>query len=202
MKMSKKTATAIGSIWLIISNILMLLLVVFITMKCTGAVDWSWWVTLIPLFCVAGLPIVTIVLVIIYLLTKTIIADMRRSKRVEAEAKMYGMERRPGESTAELKKRIVRRNMISGNYSRKDIKDAILAAFPNCGSCQIYVGNQTDTVVLFPRKAAVEGSAIFSDEELMEIAEFAAQYIPANYKVTAINAEEKDGEEEHNKTYN
>ena len=192
MKMSRKTAKKIASLWVSVSFLMMIMQVVFITMKCTGAVDWSWWVIMLPLFCMAGLPIVTIVLVIIGLLPKAMIEERKRSKRVDAEAKMYGMERRPGESTGELKKRIVQRNMLCGNYSRKDVKDAILAAFPNVGSCRIYVGNETNTVILFPRKASTEGGAIFSDKELREIAEFAAQYIPAYYKVTAINAEAEE----------
>lgn len=194
MKLSKKAATAIGSIWLIASNLLILMQIVFLTMKCTGTVDWSWWATLIPLFCMAGLPIVTIVIVIICLLPKALIEERNRTKRVEAEAKLYGMERRPGESTGDLKKRIIRRNMIAGNYSRKDIKDAILEAFPNCGSCQIRVNPYSHEIVLIPRKVGA-GVVIFSDHELREIAEFAAQYIPVEYKITAINAEvQRDGE--------
>lgn len=190
LKLSKKASSAIGCLWLVADAILIILQIVFLTMKISGAVSWSWWATLIPVFCLAGLPIAVLMVAVIVLAPKAIIEDRRRSRHVEAEAKKYGMERNPGESTGELKKRIVQRNMIAGNYSRKDIKDEILRAFPNVGSCQILINNQTNEIVLIPRSAEVEiGDAAFTDDELREIAEFAAQYIPIKYRITARNAE-------------
>ena len=192
MKLSKRATTAIGCLWVAAAMILIVLQIVFLTMKLAGAVDWSWWTTLIPIFCVLGLPLAIVVIAVIVLAPKVLIEDRRRRKRVEAEAKKYGMERKPGESTGDLKKRIVQRNMITGNYSRKDIKDEILRAFPNVGSCQILVNNQTDEIVLIPRSAETEiGAAAFTDDELQEIAEFAAQYIPVKYKVTIRRAKEE-----------
>ena len=196
MKLSKRATSAIGCLWLVVGTLLIILQIVFMTMKLAGAVSWSWWTTLIPIFCVFGLPIAIVVIAVIVLAPKVLIEDRRRLKRVEAEAKKYGMERKPGESTGELKKRIVQRNMITGNYSRKDIKDEILRAFPNVGGCQILINNQTNEIVLNLRSwcpISLEHSAApFTDSELREIAEFAAQYIPVNYTVTATNAKKEE----------
>lgn len=196
MKLSKRASKAIGFLWMLSEVVLFILQIIFLTLKLAGAVDWSWWTTLIPIFSVIGLPLAIIVIAVIILAPKVLIEDRRRRKRVEAEAKKYGMERRPGESTGDLKKRIVQRNMIAGNYSRKEIKDEILRAFPNVGSCQFLINNQTNEIVLIlrrwcpmPSEAAV---ASFTDNELREIAEFAAQYIPTKYTITAKNANSEE----------
>lgn len=197
MKLSKKAANAIAYIWIFAIAFLMGLQSVFMTLKIVGAVSWSWWTTLIPIFCILGLPLAFVVIAVIVLAPKVLIEDRRLRKRVEAEAKKYGMERKPGESTGDLKKRIVQRNMIAGNYSRKDIKDEILRAFPNVGSCQILIDNQTGEIVLIPRSAETElGAAAFTDDELQEIVEFAAQYIPIKHKVTI----RREKEETHGST--
>lgn len=187
MKLSKRTTTAIGCLWLVAGTILIILQIVFPTMKLAGAVDWSWWTTLIPIFCVLGLPLAIVVIAVIVLAPKVLIEDRRRRKRVEAEAKKYGMERKPGESTGELKKRIVQRNMITGNYSRKEIKDAVLEAFPELGSCQFFTDNQNDVIVMIPRRSDDED---LTDVELKEVAEFAAQFIPVKYTLKVKRPEE------------
>ena len=187
MKLSKRTTTAIGCLWVAAAMILIVLQIVFLTMKLAGAVDWSWWTTLIPIFCVLGLPLAIVVIAVIVLAPKVLIEDRRRRKRVEAEAKKYGMERKPGESTGELKKRIVQRNMITGNYSRKEIKDAVLEAFPELGSCQFLVNNVTGEIVMIPRRSDDEK---ITDDDLREIAKFAAQFIPMQYTLIAKHPEE------------
>lgn len=196
MKQSKRTSTVIGCLWLLVDTLLIIIQIVFLTMKLAGTVSWSWWTTLIPIFCVLGLPLAIVVIAVIVLTPKMVIEDRRRLKRVEAEAKKYGMERKPGESTGDLKKRIVQRNMITGNYSRKDIKDEILKAFPKVGSCKILINNQTDEIVLNLRAWSpirAEASATpFTDSELQEIAEFAAPYIPTKYTIIAKNAKNEE----------
>lgn len=187
MKLSKRATNAIGCLWLVAGTILIILQIVFLTMKLAGAVDWSWWTTLIPIFCVLGLPLAIVVIAVIVLAPKVLIEDRRRRKRVEAEAKKYGMERKPGESTGELKKRIVQRAMITGNYSRKEIKDAVLEAFPELGSCQFLVNNVTSEIVMIPRRSDDEKIA---DDDLREIAKFAAQFIPMQYTLIAKHPEE------------
>ena len=187
MKLSKRATNAIGCLWLVAGTILIILQIVFLTMKLAGAVDWSWWTTLIPIFCVLGLPLAIVVIAVIVLAPKVLIEDRRRRKRVEAEAKKYGMERKPGESTGELKKRIVQRNMITGNYSRKEVKDAVLEAFPELGSCQFLVNNVTSEIVMIPRRSDDEK---ITDDDLREIAKFAAQFIPMQYTLIAKHPEE------------
>ena len=200
INVSKKATKAIGCLWLVADAILIVLQIVFLTMKFTGAVSWSWWAVLTPTFCMIGIPIAIIVIAVIVLAPKVLIDDWKRMKRVEAEAKKYGMERKPGESTGDLKKRIVQRNMIAGNYSMKEIKDEILRAFPHVGSCQILINNQTDEIVLNLRSwcpiTKETDAAPFTDSELQEIVEFAAQYIPMTYTITAKNKEEPHGSTE------
>ena len=187
MKLSKRATTAIGCLWVAVAMILIVLQIVFLTMKLAGAVDWSWRTTLIPIFCVLGLPLAIVVIAVIVLTPKVLIEDRRRRKRVEAEAEKYGMERKPGESTGELKKRIVQRAMITGNYSRKEIKDAVLEAFPELGSCQFLVNNVTSEIVMIPRRSDDEK---ITDDDLREIAKFAAQFIPMQYTLIAKHPEE------------
>jgi len=187
MKLSKRATTAIGCLWVAVAMILIVLQIVFLTMKLAGAVDWSWWTTLIPIFCVLGLPLAIVVIAVIVLTPKVLIEDRRRRKRVEAEAEKYGMERKPGGSHGELKKRNGQRNMITGNYSRKEIKDAVLEAFPELGSCQFLVNNVTSEIVMIPRRSDDEKIA---DDDLREIAKFAAQFIPMQYTLIAKHPEE------------
>lgn len=191
MKKNERVAKVTGVVYLVFNALLLLLQMVFFTLKIAGVISWSWWAVFSPVFCFFGLPAAVILVAFIVLLPKAVIEEERRSKRVDAEAAMYGMERRPGESTGDLKKRIVRRNMIAGNYSRRFIKNAILDAFPSVGSCQIIVDNQANSVVLIPRNTDLpEGTHRFTDNTLEKIAEYAAQYIPVNYTITAINAED------------
>ena len=197
MKLSKRVTTAIGCLWLVVDTLLIILQIVFLTLKLAGTVSWSWWTTLIPIFCVLGLPITIIVIAVIVLTPKVLIENRRRRKRVEAEAKKYGMERKPGESTEELKKRIITRNMITGNYSRKEIKDAVLKEFPKLGSCY-FLPKQNDEIVMILRRSDDED---LTDAELREVAEFAAQFIPMKYTIiTAQNA--KKEEKNHGNTEN
>lgn len=189
-KLSKRTTNVIGCLYLIVELALIVTQIVFLTMKVSDSVSWSWWAVLAPTFCMIGFPLAFIVIAVIVLMPKVLIEDRRRRKRLEAEAKRLGMKRKQGESTGDLKKRIIQRNMITGNYSRKDIKDEILRAFPNVGSCQILIDNQTDEIVLLPRVGDPElHAATFTEDELFEIAKFAAQYIPIKYTITARNAE-------------
>ena len=188
MKLSKKAERWIGCLWLIANAVLIITQIVWLTMKITGTTDRGWLAVLSPSICIVGLPLAFIVISVIALAPKAVMEERQRRKRVEAEAKKYGMERKPGESVGDLKRRIIQRNMITGDYSRKDIKDEILKAFPNVGSCQILVNNQTDEIVLIPRRSDSEE---LTDAELREIVEFAALYIPMKYKVTIKRAKEE-----------
>ena len=191
MKLSRKKKTACDCALVAFDFLLGILQVIFITMKLSGQVDWSWWRTLTPIFVHIGFPIAVVLIATIVMIPKAVAESIRRRKRVEAEAKKYGMTRKPGESDAELKKRIIHRNMIDGNYTRKNLKDAILETFPTVGSCPIFVNNQTKEITLTPRCVDFNsGSDCFTDDELREIAEFAAQHIPSNYKITVKNNKE------------
>ena len=199
MKLSKRLASTLSYLWLLAGNLLVITQIVCLILKLGHIVDWSWWVTLLPIISVVALPLAVVVIAAIVLATKMLIKEIKRSIRVETEARMYGIERKPGESTTELKKRIIRRNMIAGNYSRKDIKDEILKAFPSLGSCQIIIDNQAAEIVMIPRRAeAVNGSTHLTQFELRDVALFAAQMIPEKYTLTVKNAEDIYGEENHN----
>lgn len=186
MKVSRKASRNVGCIYLIVCFALLAVQIVLLTMKCTDAIDWSWWIVLVPIILVFGLPFAALVVLVIALIPIEMWKLWKTKKRVEAEAEKYGMKRLPGESTGDLKKRIVRRNMISGEYSRKEVKDKILAKYPNVGSCVISINNYANTITLVLRRS--DQGAGFTVDELNEIAAFAAEFIPMNYTITAKNA--------------
>lgn len=122
--------------------------------------------------------------------------NYKRRKRVDAEAAQYGMERQPGETTGELKKRIIKRDMISGNYSRKDLKELLMNKFTDIASCSFIINNSptNPTVVISVKKTDdFSGGGItfqkFTDTELSAILTEAVQYIPEKYQVTIKNKE-------------
>lgn len=201
MKVSKKVSWNVGCIFLIVCFALVALQIVFLTMKCTNAIDWSWWAVLVPAILVFGLPFAVLVVVVITLIPIEMWKLWKTKKRVDEEAKKHGMKRLPGESTRDLKKRIVRRNMLVGSYTRKEVKDKILAAFPKIGSCKIHIWNYT--ITLFLRNTSDEWQTSgFTDAELREVAEFTQEYVPDGYTVTAKNeyiSEAKEVETNGNK---
>lgn len=82
-------------------------------LKLTGVIDWSWWWILSPIWIPAAAVLALIVVVIVLALVKTLTAETQRnlnaaarSSSIDAEAARYGLQRRQGESNAELKKRI------------------------------------------------------------------------------------------------
>lgn len=170
--------------------------VVFLTLKLCGAVAWHWAIVLIPLMVIFGLPLLLIFLYVLLRLPSEVARNIQRRKRVDAEAAQYGMERQPGETTGELKKRIITRNMIAGEYSRKELKDHILQKFPDCASCQFFVHNRPEdpALVIVVKKADtfVNGSPTFNkftDEELAAIYAEAVRYIDPKYRTTIKNKE-------------
>lgn len=170
--------------------------VVFLTLKLCGAVAWHWALVLLPIMIIVGLPLLLIILYVFLRLPSEIVRNYQRKKRVDAEAAKYGMERQPGESTGELKKRIITRNMISGDYSRKDLKETIMNRFPDVASCQFFINNspQNPTIVISVKKVDdFSGSGVkfqkFTDAELAEIFTVAAPYIPEKYRITIKNKE-------------
>ena len=187
MKVSNKARRNIGCMYMVISFKLVILQAIFLTLKCTDVISWSWWAVLIPTILVFGLPTAAVIVAVLILIPGAMWKVWKTTKRVDAEAAKYGMKRQPGESTSDLKKRIVRRNMVSGNYSRKDVKDMILAKYPAVGSCMISVNNHMKTITLVLRRVCVDKPG-FTDEQLSEIAAFAKDYIPVDYTITARNA--------------
>ena len=169
--------------------------IVFLTLKISGGVDWSWWIVLIPILSPIALSVVIIVAAVLILLPIELYKSVKKSRRIDAEAEQYGMKRRAGESDADLKKRIVRRNMIAGNYTRKEIKDTLLETFPELASVQMSTNNETNTIVMTVRRAPSEKNGWkierFTEEELREIVNKATEYIPPTYTVTIREAKEE-----------
>lgn len=189
MKLSRKTSRKIACLYTIACFALIVMQIVFLTLKCTGDIDWSWLVVFAPIILVFCLPFALVVVVVLALIPGELLKVWKTKKRVEAEAAKYGLERQPGESVGDLKNRIIRRNMISGNYSRKDVKDMILEKFPDVGSCMISINNHVQTITLILHRVdAFDSGAGFTDDELNEIASFAAEYIPFTYTIIARNA--------------
>lgn len=106
MKDNKNSAAG-GSIFL------SLLTVAFIVLKLTGVIDWSWLWVLAPIWIPAGIVLVILLLVLVVVLVKESTKEVQRQQRtaahaagIDAEAAKYGIERQPGESNVDLKRRI------------------------------------------------------------------------------------------------
>lgn len=181
--MNKRKSTQIGCSFLLAWMIVAIAQIVFLTLKIAGAVSWSWLVTFAPILAFLGIIVGAIVVYILVKLPGEVAKTLERRRRVEKEAKELGMERQPGESDADLKKRIVRRNMISGNYTRKEIKDIILETFPTVASCQFEIDNEKHTIEMIVRRLPEENGNgwivdKFTDGELCQILDKATDYIP------------------------
>lgn len=186
--MNKRKSTQIGCSFLLAWMIVAIAQIVFLTLKIAGAVSWSWLVTFAPILAFLGIVVGAIVVYILVKLPGEVAKTLERRRRVEKEAKELGMERQPGESDADLKKRIVRRNMISGNYTRKEIKDIILETFPTVASCQFEIDNEKHTIEMIVRRLPEENGNgwivdKFTDGELCQILDKATDYIPPAYTV-------------------
>lgn len=186
--MNKRKSTQIGCSFLLAWMIVAIAQIVFLTLKIAGAVSWSWLVTFAPILAFLGIIVGAIVVYILVKLPGEVAKTLERRRRVEKEAKELGMERQPGESDADLKKRIVRRNMISGNYTRKEIKDIILETFPTVASCQFEIDNEKHTIEMIVRRLPEENGNgwivdKFTDGELCQILDKATDYIPPAYTV-------------------
>ena len=185
-----------GCLILLVSFLCFICQIVFLTLKLCGAVTWHWAIVLIPLMLLIGLPLLLIMLYVLVRLPAEVWRNYKRRKRVDAEAAQYGMERQPGETTGELKKRIIKRDMISGNYSRKDLKELLMNKFTDTASCSFIINNSptNPTVVISVKKTDdFSGGGItfqkFTDTELSAILAEAVQYIPEKYQVTIKNKE-------------
>ena len=185
-----------GCLILLVSFLCFICQIVFLTLKLCGAVTWHWAIVLIPLMLLIGLPLLLIRLYVLVRLPAEVWRNYKRRKRVDAEAAQYGMERQPGETTGELKKRIIKRDMISGNYSRKDLKELLMNKFTDIASCSFIINNSptNPTVVISVKKTDdFSGGGItfqkFTDTELSAILTEAVQYIPEKYQVTIKNKE-------------
>ena len=185
-----------GCLILLVSFLCFICQIVFLSLKLCGAVTWHWAIVLIPLMLLIGLPLLLIMLYVLVRLPAEVWRNYKRRKRVDAEAAQYGMERQPGETTGELKKRIIKRDMISGNYSRKDLKELLMNKFTDIASCSFIINNSptNPTVVISVKKTDdFSGGGItfqkFTDTELSAILTEAVQYIPEKYQVTIKNKE-------------
>ena len=99
MKDNKTSATG-GGIFL------SLLAVAFIVLKLTGFIDWSWLWVLAPLWIPTPIAIVIILIVLVVAVVKVTAQQVEENQRADADAAKYGLERQPGESNVELKRRI------------------------------------------------------------------------------------------------
>ena len=90
-----------------------LLAIAFIVLKLTGVISWNWLWVLAPIWIPGAIVIAVLLVVLVVILVKetTKQAEERqrrelRSSGIDEEARRYGLERQPGESNLELKKRI------------------------------------------------------------------------------------------------
>ena len=95
-----------------------LLALIFITLKLTGVIAWSWLWVLAPLWIPTALVIVILVVALIVLLVKEVAkrseADTRNTRDLDREAAELGMERGRKETDAALAYRIKRMKDLTG----------------------------------------------------------------------------------------
>lgn len=90
-----------------------LLTIAFIVLKLTGVISWSWLWVLAPIWIPAAIVLAVLLVVLIVVLVKEGVKQteekQRRQERslgIDEQARRYGLERQPGETDLELKKRI------------------------------------------------------------------------------------------------
>lgn len=90
-----------------------LLAIAFIVLKLTGVIGWSWLWVLAPIWIPAAIVIAVLLAVLIVILVKEGVKQsegkQRRQERsfgIDEQARQYGLERQPGESDLDLKRRI------------------------------------------------------------------------------------------------
>jgi hypothetical protein len=95
-----------------------LLALIFITLKLTGVIAWSWLWVLAPLWIPTALVIVILVVALIVLLVKEVAkrseADTRNTRDLDREAAELGIERGRKETDAALAYRIKRMKDLTG----------------------------------------------------------------------------------------
>lgn len=95
-----------------------LLALIFITLKLTGVIAWSWLWVLAPLWIPTALVIVILVVALIVLLVKEVAkrseADTRNTRDIDREAAELGIERGRKETDAALAYRIKRMKDLTG----------------------------------------------------------------------------------------
>lgn len=90
-----------------------LLTIAFIVLKLTGFIDWSWLWVLAPIWIPTAIVIAVLLVVLVVILVKETIKQTEEHRRrelhssgIDEEARHYGLERQPGETDLELKKRL------------------------------------------------------------------------------------------------
>ncbi len=90
-----------------------LLAIAFIVLKLTGVISWSWLWVLAPIWIPTAIVIAVLLVILIVVLVKEGVKQteekQRRQERslgIDEQAHRYGLERQPGETDLELKKRV------------------------------------------------------------------------------------------------
>lgn len=90
-----------------------LLTIVFIVLKLTGVISWSWLWVLAPIWIPVAIILAMLLVVLIVVLVKEGVKQteekqhrQERSLGIDEQARRYGLERQPGETDLDLKKRI------------------------------------------------------------------------------------------------
>ena len=86
-----------------------LLTIAFIVLKLTGVISWSWLWVLAPIWIPAAIVLAALLVVLVKEGVKQTEERQRRelrSENIDEQAHRYGLERQPGETDLELKKRI------------------------------------------------------------------------------------------------
>ena len=90
-----------------------LLTIAFIVLKLTGVISWSWLWVLAPIWIPTAIVLAVLLVVLIVVLVKEGVKQTEEKQRqkerrlgIDDRPRHYGLERQPGETDLELKKRI------------------------------------------------------------------------------------------------
>ena len=174
---SKSTAGGVG--------FLGLLTVAFIVLKLTGVIGWSWWLVLLPLWGPAALVVAVLIIVLVAILVRETMAAYKKQARARAkaeqagrQAEVYGVMRRPGETTPHLTDRTKQAASMAGQNSVQAMIKR-LEAVQGVKSIVIFTEQQTLTMHI---RATLEDRGT-SEQTMADLKRVASATVPAFWRV-------------------
>lgn len=95
-----------------------LLALIFITLKLTGFISWSWLWVLAPIWILAAITVGILLILLVVAIALSVKEAVEARRKLDASAAKYGLTRNPGESDADLRRRIAFCRETDGRWGR------------------------------------------------------------------------------------